>query len=91
MESIRLVAHRAFQRLPLSSSSENASILPIEKSPGPSMNDSGFDPKMVPLVKSKLRSVVFNVPADVKLRPVQGLDLLHPQSDIPESRQDSRC
>ncbi|KAG0026597.1 hypothetical protein BGZ81_006228 [Podila clonocystis] len=65
LESIHLRTSRHFQRLPLLSSSKNATILPIEapsetrlKVAGfENVDDSGFDQSMVPLVESKLEEI----------------------------------
>ncbi|KFH63299.1 hypothetical protein MVEG_10709 [Podila verticillata NRRL 6337] len=64
LESLWLETREGFQRLPLSSSSKYASILPAE---APTQSDpradleavanSGFDQGMEPLVKSKLRDI----------------------------------
>ncbi|KAG0029626.1 hypothetical protein BGZ82_007819 [Podila clonocystis] len=70
LESIHLRTFRAFQRLPLLSSSKNATLLPIE---APSetwlkvarfenADDSGFDQSMVPLVESKLEEITLEGP-----------------------------
>ncbi|KAG0329937.1 hypothetical protein BG000_011893 [Podila horticola] len=70
LQSIELITASTYQRLPLSSSSRNATLLPIEKAyahaPAEAgfgdVDDSGFDPGMAPLAESRLGSLTLQGP-----------------------------